>query len=202
MAAHPDTGIDYEVDRFVKIYVEDLAVFDIDNPATYDVVEWNALWPRLDGAPVEGANPHYLYFLRTEEDRPEVDHRYTLATTQSLSLTDPTPPEGYAAGVYHKSYAPVKLSPEQLKQQVETAFQAELRERFPETDDPSALIAAGGALARKADGAVLTPDQEESVARMVAIEDVVRQLRAKQAEFDAAIDADQDYDLTDWTIEE
>ena len=85
---------------------------------------------------------------------------------------------------------------------METAFQAELRARFPETDDPSALIAAGGALARKADGAVLTADQEESVARMVAIEDVVRQLRAKQAEFDAAIDADQDYDLTDWTIEE
>lgn len=202
MAINQETGIDYESDRFVKIYIENLANFDINDTSTYNVVEWSVQWLRPDGGPISGASPNYKYFKRVDSERPQVDHRYTLETLQSLELFDPEPEPGYPSGTYTKSYIPKRIPNEDLKSQVETAFQQELRERFPETDDPSALIAAGGALARKADGAVLTEDQEASVIKMKQIEDVVRQLRAKQAEFNAAIDAGEDYDLTDWTIEE
>jgi hypothetical protein len=193
MPAHPDTGIDFEADRFAIRLV-----------STGEIINMNATWPRLDGAPIAGANPDRAYYKRKSTDAPDADHRYTIATTWALVDFDPPvdPADGVPVGEYAQSHEAVKLPVEELKAQVETAFQNELRKRFPLTADPAILIEAGGALARKSDGAQLTAEQAASVEAMKGVEDVVRQLRDRQQVLNAAIDAGEDYDIEDWTISE
>jgi hypothetical protein len=202
MALNPATGIDYDTDRFVRVFVSNLAALDLLDPATYNVIEWSARWPRTDGAALSGANPQYLFFKRINTDRPGVDHRYQLVTTQTLALLDPAPAEGLPVGTYAQTHTPVKLADDALKAQVETAFQTELRKRFPDSANPAVLLEAADAITRQQAGAVLTEEQEATIAAVQAVGDAVSQLRAKQVEFNAAIDAGVDYDLSDWTIAE
>lgn len=202
MATHPDTGIDPENDHFVYLFAPDLGTFDIDDPTTYNVINWSAPWPRLDGAPISGGNPQYMYFLRQDSERPVVDHRYTVESTPALVLTSPAPPAGHPVGTYSQIHTPVKLSNDELKAQVTTALNRELAKRFPQSEDPIGLIEAADAALRKIDGAVLTAEQQERADRIKAVGDVVSQLRAIEAEKIAAIEAGADYDIEDWTVSE
>ena len=196
------TGIDYETDLFVKIFIPVLASFDVSNPATYNVVSFSERWPRIDGGKINGAAPDIKYFKKVASERPTVDHRYQLITTQEITAFDPEPESGLPIGEYIQIHTPQKLSVEALKLQVEAAFQTELRARFPDSQNPAVLIEAADAIARKQAGATLTTGQTATLSNVTSVGDAVSQLRAKQAEFNAAIDSDADYDLTDWTISE
>lgn len=202
MALNPETGIDPAVDRFVQVNAPDLGLFDVANPATYNVTNFNAVWPRADGAALSGANPNIIYFKKVNTEKPVVDHRYVIITTPTLTLSDPAPAAGLPVGEYGQIHTPQKQSVEVLKAQVETAFQAELRKRFPDSANPAVLLEAADAITRSQAGASLTAEQQTTLDTVTAVGDAVAQLRAKQAEFNAAIDADLDYDITDWEISE
>ena len=197
-----ETGIDHAVDRFVVVNVPDLGSFDINDLATYNVTNFNAVWPRSDGAAVVGISPNVLYFKKTTSPAPDVDHRYTLITNQTLTLTAPAPASGLPVGVYGQLHTPQKLSEEVLRAQVETAFQAELRKRFPDSANPAVLLEAADAITRQQSGAILTAEQQAVLDTVLGVGDAVAQLRAKQADMNAAIDADIDFDIEDWTISE
>lgn len=208
MPIHPDTGITYgeanpaDNSRFVQVYVPDLQAFDIDDANTYNVTDYNAAWPRADGAPVVGGNPQFKWFLKQASPKPTVDHRYYIDTQPELSLTDPAPPEGHPDGVYREIHTPVKYDNATLKAQIETRFQQELLDRFPASNNPSVLLEAADAIARKQDGATLTAAEQAVIDSITGVGDVVKQLRAIQAQFNAAVDAGEDYDITNWTIAE
>lgn len=202
MAQNPTTGIDPAVDRFVQVSVPDLGLFDVADPATYNVTNFNALWPRADGAALSGANPNILYFKKVVTEKPVVDHRYVLITTPTMTLADPTPAEGMPVGEYGQIHTPQKLSVEILKAQVETAFQVELRKRFPDSANPAVLLEAADAIIRSQSGASLTAEEQVVLDTAISVGDALKQLRAKQAEFNAAIDAELDFDITDWEISE
>jgi len=189
MPANPTTGVDPVVDRFV-----------IWRESTQQFTNMNATWPRTDGGPIEGGNPDFQYFKKLPGNPPDVDHRFTLTTTFGKVPTVPTAPEGYPVGTYEASYELTKLPVEDLKAQVETQFQMELQREFPQTNNPSVLIEAADAITRKQNGAVLTADQQSKLDAILGVGDVVARLRARQIEINAAIDANQDYDITTgWT---
>lgn len=187
MAVNATTGVDPEVDRF--------AIYDF---GLGSYINLNAVWPRPDGGPIVGGNPDRKYYKRTETERPDSDHRYTVATTWDRVDTDPAPPEGHPAGVYQQSHAVTKLPVADLKLQVETAFQQQVRLQFPDTENPSTLLLAAKALAKKQTGAVLTTEEQAILDAVTSTGDRVTQLMAAKVAFDAAIDADEDYDLTQW----
>lgn len=187
MPAHPETGVDPVVDRF--------AIYDTN---INDYTHKTAVWPVLDGGPIVGGNPARLWYKRQETPEPEYDHRWFLASAWSNVPTDPAPPAGHPVGVYLQSHTLTKRSVETLKAQVETAFQAQVRKQFPDTENPSTLVLAAKALAKKQTGAVLTADEQATLDGVTATGDAVGQLLARKLEFDAAIDADEDYDLTQW----
>ena len=187
MPTNPVTGVDPEVDRFA-IYDSSLAAF----------INLNAVWPRVDGGPIVGGNPNRSYYKRTEAERPDTDHRYTITTTWSRVDTDPTPPEGHPAGLYQQAHEVNRLPVADLKLQVETAFQQQVRLQFPDTENPSTLLLAAKALAKKQTGAVLTADEQAILDTVTSTGDRVTQLMAAKLAFDAAIDADEDYDLSQW----
>lgn len=191
MAVNATTGIDPEVDRFA-IYRE----------STSEYLNMNAKWPRVDGGPIEGGNPDYKYYKRVSAERPDVDHRYTVATTWGKVEADPTPAEGHPSGTYEEQHTATKLPAEDLKLQVETEFQRQLQVLFPTSNDPSVLIEAADAITRKQNGAALTTAQQAVLDTVTSVGDAVAQLRARQAELNDAIDDDEDYDLTTgWTVE-
>lgn len=185
MTLNVTTGIDPEVDRFV-----------IWKVSTSQYTNMNATWPRTDGGPLVGANPDFRYYKKVAVEAPDVDHRFTLTTTYGKTDATPTPAEGLPVGTYSAVYDLVKLPVEDLKLQVETEFQRQLQLQFPQTSNPAVLIEAADALARKDAGAVLTTDQQLKLDAIVVTGDVVAMLRARQSELNAAIDADEDYDIT------
>ncbi len=187
MAANPTTGVDYEVDRFA-----------IWRDSIGDYINLNAKWPRVDGGPIVGGNPDYKYYKRVPAERPDIDHRFNAPSVWDKTDTDPAPPEGHPTGTYDQAYTVTKLSTEELKLQVETAFQAEVRKQFPDTENPSTLVLAAKALAKKQSGAVLTDAEQATLDAVTSTGDRVAQLLTAKLEFDAAIDADEDYDLTQW----
>jgi hypothetical protein len=189
MAVNETTGIDYAVDRF--------AIWKV---STGSYINLNAVWPRVDGGPLVGANPDLLYYKKVNLPAPDADHRFTVTSTWGKVEASPTPAEGHPSGTYEPVYTLEKLSVTELKKQVETAFQAELQKIFPQTATPSVLIEVADAIVRKQNGAVLTEKQESDIAQFTGIGDVVTQLRNRQAELNAAIDADEDYDITLWPI--
>lgn len=189
MAVNETTGIDPEVDRF--------ALYDT---ASQSFLNLNATWPRFDGGPIQGGNPDHKYYKRVTTERPDVDHRYTVATTWERVDADPAPPEGHPAGQYLQTHVATKLPAEDLKRQVETEFQRQLQQLFPTSNDPAVLIEAADAITRKQNGAALTPTQQATLDEIVAVGDGVAQLRIRQAELNAAIDAEEDYDLTEGWI--
>jgi hypothetical protein len=58
-----------------------------------------------------------------------------------------------------------------------------------------------GAIIRKGQNAALTPEQEATLTAVVGIEDAIRANRERQNELFAAIDADEDYDITQGWVE-
>lgn len=185
MTLNVATGIDPEVDRFV-----------IWRVSTSQFTNMNAVWPRTDGEQIVGANPDFQYFKKAAGTPPDYDHRYTLTTEFGKVPITPTPADGLPFGTYEAVYTLVKLPVEDLKIQVENEFQHQLTLQFPQTNNPAVLIEAADALARKDSGAVLTDDQQAKIDAILGVGDVLSQLRSRQAALNAAIDADEDYDIT------
>jgi hypothetical protein len=185
MALNETTGIDPVTDRFV-----------IWRVSTSQFTNMNATWPRTDGGAIVGANPDFQYFKKVAGTSPDYDHRYTLTTEFGKVLTTPAPAEGLPVGTYEATYTLVKLPVEDLKLQVENEFQHQLTLQFPQTNNPAVLIEAADALARKDSGAVLTEAQQAKIDAIVGVGDVLAMLRSRQAALNAAIDADEDYDIT------
>jgi len=185
MALNTTTGIDPVVDRFV-----------IWRVSTSQFTNMNATWPRTDGEAISGGNPDFQYFKKVTSTPPDYDHRFTLETEFGKVPTTPTPAEGLPVGTYEAVYTLNKLPSADLKLQVENEFQHQLQLQFPQTNNPAVLIEAADALARKDSGAVLTEEQQAKIDAILGVGDVLSQLRSRQAALNAAIDADEDYDIT------
>jgi len=185
MALNETTGIDPSVDRF-----------EIWKPSTSQFINMNATWPRFDGGPLSPPPADQQYFKKVAGTPPDYDHRYTLTTEFGRVPITPTPADGLPQGTYEATYTLVKLPIEDLKLQVETEFQHQLQLQFPQTNNPAVLIEAADALARKDSGAVLTAAQQAKIGAIVGVGDVLAMLRARQTALNAAIDADEDYDIT------
>lgn len=189
MAVNPTTGIDPVVDRFV-----------IWKVSTSQFINMNASWIRFDGGPIDPPNPDLQYFKKVSGTPPDGDHRFTMTTEYGKVPIVPAPAAGLPQGTYEAQYTLTKLSTADLKAQVDTEFQKQVRSQFPAVEDPSRLLLAAGALARKQDGATLTADQEAIIDAVKVNEDSIKQIEARRQALYAAIDADEDYDITDgWT---
>lgn len=187
MALNATTGIDPAEDRFV-----------IKLASTGQQINTNAVWPRPDGGPIEGGNPDYQYFKKQDASRPDIDHRYTLDSVYSYTLTSPAPAAGLPVGTYGAVFTPVLLPLNDLLDQIETAFQTQVRSQFPDTENPATLLLAAKALAKRQTGAVLTSEETASLNAVTAVGDAVDQLVTRKAELIAAATAGDDYDLTVW----
>ena len=148
MAVNPETGIDPAVDRF--------AIYSVSGG---NFINLNAVWPRVDGAALSGANPDLAYYKRVPSDAPDIDHRFTTAATWGRVDFDPAvlPSSGLPVGEYRQSYTTSKLAVADLKLQVDSEFQRQVRVQFPDVENPAKVVEAAGVLARKQSGAVLTP---------------------------------------------
>lgn len=189
MALNTETGIDQAVDRFV-----------IKLASTGAIINFNAQWPRLDGAAISGGNPDWKYYKRVANTPPDIDHRYLLSTEDVFTDTTPTPLEGLPVGTFGTVYTPVKLELNTLLAQIETAFQEQVRMQLPDVGDPATLRQAASALAKRHTGAVLTADEETLLANVVIAGGKVDQLAARKQELMDAASADQDYDLSIWPV--
>lgn len=187
MAVNPTTGIDPEVDRFV-----------IWRPSTSQYTNMNATWPRTDGGQLVGANPDFEYYKKVVPSPPDIDHRYTLTTTYSRVATTPTPDVGLPQGTYEASFQTNLLPLEDLIAQIETEFQRQVRLQFPDTENPSTLIMAAKAIAKKQSGAQLTADEQALLDTVAATGDKVTQLAERRQELIDAATASEDYDITVW----
>lgn len=190
MTRNVTTGIDPEVDRFV-----------IFRTSTNQYTNMNAVWPRVDGGALVGANPDFQYFKKIAGTPPSYDHRYTMETAYNVVPTTPTPAEGLPVGTYEPTFTLSKRTIEELKAQVETEFERQFSLAVPLPSISSQLTATMDAVVRKQDGAVLTPKQQAKRAAAIAIGDKVAVLEARRDALLAAIDADEDYDLTiGWSV--
>jgi hypothetical protein len=190
MPANSETGIDPVVDRFV-----------IWRMSTSQYTNMNATWPRSDGGPLVGANPDFQYFKKVNPEPPDVDHRFTLTTTFNRVPKVPAAPEGHPVGTYVAQFELSKLPLDDLLAQIETQFQVELQKQFPQTSNPSVLLEAADAVARKLAGATLTGSQQAILESIVGVGDAVTQLRARQRELIDAATANDDYDITTgWSV--
>lgn len=189
MALNPTTGIDAEVDRFV-----------IKLASTGAIINYSAVWPRPDGTPIQGGNADYKYYKRVANEPPQIDHRYELQSEDVLTDLAPAPAEGLPVGTFGTVYTPVKLPINTLLAQIETAFQQQVRQQFPDTENPATLLLAAKALAKRQEGGVLTIDEEASLNAVTAVGDAVDQLVAARKLFMDAAEADEDYDLTVWPV--
>jgi len=203
MAVNPNTGIDPEVDRFLYVEAFDAATFDPDDKSTYRVLDYNESW-RADGEARNGANPRFMRFKKLPPEELSGDHRYTIVTTPvmivtgSLPITDSSLP----VGTYQITKAAVKLDAADLKLQVDTEFQQRVRLAFPDSENPATIIEAAGVIARKQNGSPITTKQQALLDSFVGMEDAISAMRARQVELYAAIDADEDYDITEGWITE
>lgn len=189
MALNTETGIDQAVDRFV-----------IKSASTGAILNYNAQWPRLDGAALVDANPDLKYYKRIANTPPDIDHRYELQNEDVFTDITPSPAEGLPVGTFGTVYTPVKLELNTLLAQIETAFQQQVRQQFPDTENPATLLLAAKALKKRQDGGVLTVEEEASLSAVSSVGDKVDQLVARKQELMHAAEADQDYDLTVWPV--
>lgn len=187
MAVNPETGIDPVVDRFV-----------IYRPSTQQYTNMNATWPRVDGGQIVGANPDFEYYKKVEGDRPDTDHRFTVSSVSGRVPFDPVPAVGLPQGEFKPVYTITKLPLPDLIAQIETAFQQQVRTQFPDTDNPSTLILAAKAIAKKQSGATLTTEENAILDSVTSVGDKVAQLATRRQELIDAATADEDYDLTVW----
>jgi hypothetical protein len=189
MTLNVTTGIDQEVDRFA-----------IKLASTGAIINYSAQWPRLDGGAVVGGNPDYKYYKRVANEPPQIDHRYELQSADVLTDITPIPAEGLPVGTFGTVYTPVKLPLNTLLAQIETAFQQQVRQQFPDTENPATLLLAAKALAKRQTGGVLTVDEEASLTAINSVGNAVDQLVVARKDFMDAAEADEDYDLTVWPV--
>ena len=189
MTLNVTTGIDQEVDRFA-----------IKLASTGAIINYSAQWPRLDGGAVVGGNPDYKYYKRVANEPPQIDHRYELQSADVLTDLTPIPAEGLPVGTFGTVYTPVKLPLNTLLAQIETAFQQQVRQQFPDTENPATLLLAAKALAKRQTGGVLTVDEEASLTAINSVGNAVDQLVVARKDFMDAAEADEDYDLTVWPV--
>ena len=187
MTLNVTTGIDPEIDRFV-----------IWRVSTSQYTNMNAAWPRVDGGEVVGANPDFQYFKKVAGSPPDSDHRFTMTTTFTRVAITPSPAAGLPQGTYEPTYTLTKLPLDDLLAQIETAYQEQVRTQFPDTENPSTILVAAGAISKKQNGAVLTANEQTTLDRLVALQDKLLQLATRKQELIDAATADQDYDLTVW----
>lgn len=187
MAVNEVTGIDYEVDRFVVWSVSQQRL----------VNSGFAVWPRFDGGPLVGANPDLKYYKRVSAEAPDTDHRFTVNSSWERVDSDPAPPEGHPAGTYAQTFEIVRLPNEDLKLQVDAEFQRQVRIQFPDSENPATIIEAAGVIARKQAGTPITDAQQSLLDSFIGMEDKISFMRGRQLALYAAIDADQDYDITE-----
>lgn len=190
MAVNPTTGIDPTVDRF--------AIFRV---STESYINMNAVWPRVDGGPLVGANPDLKYYKRVNSDAPDADHRFTVESTWGKVEADPVPPEGHPSGVYTQTFETVRRPVDELKLQVDAEFQRQVRLQFPDSENPATIIEAAGVIARKQAGSPVSAAQQALLDSFVGMEDQISYMRARQVALYAAIDANEDYDITDGWVE-
>jgi hypothetical protein len=188
MAVNELTGIDRDVDRFVVFF-----------PGQTNSNITNAMWPRLDGGPINGgfANGD-LYYKKVHIDPPQYDHRYSLKTSHGKVDTVPTPPPGYPVGTWQPSYE-LELRPlETQLAQIDTEFQAELQRRYPQVADLSTYILAADIITKKQNGGTLTSEEQSTLDAINTIGDDVRLMSQRRAEMKAAATAGEDYDISVW----
>jgi hypothetical protein len=189
MALNATTGIDAQVDRFV-----------IKQASTGAIINYSASWPRGDGGAIQGGNPDLKYYKRVANDPPDIDHRYELQSEDVFADITPTAAEGLPVGTFGTVYTPMKLELNTLLAQIETAFQQQVRQQFPDTENPATLLLAAKALAKRQTGGVLTVDEEASLTAIASVGNAVDQLVAARKDFMDAAEADEDYDLTVWPV--
>jgi hypothetical protein len=185
MSANPETGIDVAVDRF--------AIWRV---STESYTNFNATWPRADGGQISGANPDFQYFKRVNLPAPDADHRFTVESVWGKVATDPAPAVGLPMGTYQPEYTLVRRPVDELKLQVDAEFQKQVRLTFPDSENPATIIEAAGVIARKQAGSPITEAQQALLDGFIGMEDVISYMRQRQVALYAAIDADEDYDLT------
>lgn len=185
MAVNEITGIDPAVDRF--------AIWRV---STESFINLSATWPRVDGGPLVGGNPDFKYYKRVASEAPDADHRFTVSDSWEKVEASPAPPEGHPAGTYEQTYAVVRLPEEDLKLQVDAEFQRQVRLQFPDSENPATIIEAAGVIARKQAGTPITAAQQALLDSFIGMEDQISYMRARQEALHAAIEADEDYDIT------
>jgi hypothetical protein len=185
MAVNPTTGIDRENDRFV-----------IWRVSTQQYTNMHAMWPQIDGNQLVGANPDFEYYKKVAGTPPDYDHRYTLTTTFSRVAITPAPAVGLPQGTYEPEFSLEKLPVADLQLQVLDETKRQFAMRFPQQDSIMELSEVADALARKEAGLTLNAAQQSILDAMLGVGDFVSQLRARQSALNAAIDADEDYDIT------
>jgi hypothetical protein len=184
-----ETGIS-PTDRFALVRLSDGVIL---NP--------NAPWPRADGGALVGANPDLAYFKRVAAAPLGSDHRFSESSTWEIVPSSPAAPEGHPAGEYRQTIVATKLPAEDLKAQVETHFQSIVQQWFPSAANPAVLVEAASAIVLKGNNAALSETQEATLSVVVGVGDAIRLNRERQAELNAAIDADEDYDIEEgWTL--
>ena len=165
------------------------------------IVRDNVTWPKIDGSPAEGVSEDIVYYRREIDDYPTVDPRFVVTSEWVLSDFSPLVPhsEGLPVGTYTLTHTATKRPPAVLKQQVDARFARELTEAFPDSANPALVIEATAALVQLQTGSITT-EQQAKLDAFAAMDAAIGVMRARVAALYAAIDADEDYDITTgWT---
>ena len=189
MSVNPITGVDVVNDRFVVQRISDGVL-----------TTFHAIWPRPDGGPRTTNPPTTRYYKRVMAEPIAHDHRFATVVTETIVNADPPAEFGHPDGIYLISSLPVRRSDAELKLQVDAEFQRQVRLTFPDSENPATIIEAAGVIARKQAGTPITEAQQALLDGFIGMEDVISYMRQRQVALYAAIDADEDYDLTiGWT---
>ena len=144
-----------------------------------------------------GANPDLKYYKRVNSEAPDADHRFTVNSSWGRVEADPVPPEGHPSGTYTQVFEIVRLPVADLKLQIDAEFQRQVRLQFPDSENPATIIEAAGVIARKQAGSPITEAQQALLDGFIGMEDQIACMRQRQIALYAAIDADEDYDITE-----
>lgn len=185
--ANPQTGIDFESDRFV---------IRKDGVLT----NMNAQWGRLDGGPMVGGLPAgeewFIKRAPDDEERAKYDHRYAINSEWSCVPYDPPSALGYPTGEYSERVTGIMRPPAELKLQVDTEKMAANECVYPPADKDASAALLADALSRATKDAVDLAVIARHNARLAAM----RQNEARALALYADIDAGRTYDiLAGWT---
>lgn len=188
MALNETTGIDAAVDRFV-----------VKTISTDQIINFNAIWPRADGA-AAGINADHAYYKKVNSEAPPMDHRFYPETTNTFTLILPAPAAGLPVGTYGSTTVAVKRELSELLTQIESEYDRQVRLQLPQTNNNAAVSLVGGLVIRKQSGATLTAEETALLTQYVDVANKVAQLRTRYQELIDAATADEDYDITVWPV--